>query len=264
MSFSFPKVYPILDAGTIPQAGRAEFLRRLGAELAEAGVTLLEYRNKSGSDEELLADAAILRAALPARTSKLILDDRVDLVERAGFDGVHVDAGDVTPAEARRMLGPERIVGTFGGSETLVPGILKAPADYLSIGPIFPTTTKQTTKAADRCCGGPQAARASGAECGACCGGRSDAGDGSGNFSGGSECDRRVSGDIPCEGSCGRVSTLARCARVDALGELCRIVCALSYDCLTSFGERDRSSCAPLKVPFCLRVLNIAREEVAH
>ncbi len=148
MSFSFPKVYPILDAGTIPQAGRAEFLRRLGAELAEAGVTLLEYRNKSGSDEELLADAAILRAAMPARTAKLILDDRVDLVERAGFDGVHVDAGDVTPAEARRMLGPERIVGTFGGSETLVPGILKAPADYLSIGPIFPTTTKQTTKAA--------------------------------------------------------------------------------------------------------------------
>ncbi len=69
-------------------------------------------------------------------------------MERAGFDGVHVDAGDVTPAEARRLLGPDKIVGTFGGSETLVPGILKEPADYLSIGPIFPTTTKQTTKAA--------------------------------------------------------------------------------------------------------------------
>jgi thiamine-phosphate pyrophosphorylase len=147
MSFSFPKVYPILDAGTIPQAERAEFLRRLGAELAEAGVTLLEYRNKSGSEEELLADAAILRAALPRSSIKLILDDRIDLVEQAGFDGVHVDAGDAAPAEARRLLGPERIVGTFGGSETLVPEILKEPVDYLSIGPIFPTTTKQTTKA---------------------------------------------------------------------------------------------------------------------
>jgi thiamine-phosphate pyrophosphorylase len=147
MSFSFPKVYPILDAGTIPQSERAESLRRLGAELAEAGVTLLEYRNKSGSDEELLADAAILRAAMPARTAKLILDDRVDLVERAGFDGVHVDAGDATPAEARRLLGPGKIVGTFGGSEALVPEILKAPVDYLSIGPVFPTTTKQTSKA---------------------------------------------------------------------------------------------------------------------
>jgi len=146
MPFSFPKVYPILDAGVIPQNGRTEFLRRLGGELAEAGVTLLEYRNKTGSDAEVLADAAILRAALPAGTVKLILDDRVGLVGRAGFDGVHVDAGDATPAEARRLLGPGRIIGTFGGSEALLPGILKEPADYLSIGPIFPTTTKQTTK----------------------------------------------------------------------------------------------------------------------
>lgn len=122
-------------------------MRRLSSELAEAGVTLLEYRNKTGSDVELLADAAILRAALPAGTVKLILDDRVDLVEPAGFDGVHVDAGDATPAEARRLLGFGRIVGTFGGSEALVPRILKEPADYLSIGPIFPTTTKETTKA---------------------------------------------------------------------------------------------------------------------
>ena len=147
MPFSFPKVYPILDAGVIPQNGRTEFLRRLGGELAEAGVTLLEYRNKTGSDAEVLADAAILRAALPAGTVKLILDDRVGLVGRAGFDGVHVDAGDATPAEARRLLGPGRIIGTFGGSEALLPGILKEPADYLSIGPIFPTITKQTTKA---------------------------------------------------------------------------------------------------------------------
>ena len=147
MPFSFPKVYPILDAGVIPLVGRAEFLRRLAGKLAEAGVTLLEYRNKTGNETELLADAAILRAALPTGTVKLILDDRVELVERADFDGVHVDAGDAVPAEARRLLGPDRIVGTFGGSEALLPGILNEPADYFSIGPIFPTTTKQTTKA---------------------------------------------------------------------------------------------------------------------
>ena len=147
MSFLFPKVYPILDAGVVPQIGHVEFLKRLGGELAEAGVTLLEYRNKTGSDAEVLADAAILRAALPAGTVKLILDDRVELVERAGFDGAHVDAGDATPAEARRLLGPDRMIGTFGGSEALFPGILKEPADYLAIGPVFPTTTKQTTKA---------------------------------------------------------------------------------------------------------------------
>jgi len=146
MSNSFPKIYPILDASMIPPTGREEFLRRLGGSLAEAGVTLLEYRNKTGADDELKADAEVLRAALPAGQVKLIIDDRADLVEQFGFDGVHVDAGDLTPAAARRLLGPDRIVGTFGGSEALVPGILQTSADYFSIGPVFPTRTKQTSK----------------------------------------------------------------------------------------------------------------------
>jgi thiamine-phosphate pyrophosphorylase len=141
----WPRVYPILDASFIPATGRAEFLRRLGSSLAEAGVTLLEYRNKTGPESEMLADAEILRADLPTGKVKLILDDRADLVERIGFDGAHVDAGDLRPAEARRLLGPDRIVGTFGGSNALLPGILAEPADYLSIGPIFPTRTKQTS-----------------------------------------------------------------------------------------------------------------------
>ncbi|HUA91146.1 MAG TPA: thiamine phosphate synthase [Terracidiphilus sp.] len=147
MVFSFPRIYPILDASTIPAADRQEFLRRLGSELAEAGVTLLEYRNKSGSDAEILADAAVLRNAMAAPTVKLILDDRADLVEPAGFDGVHVDTGDISPADARQLLGPDRIVGTFCGSDRLIPGILDAPVDYLAVGPVFPTTTKQTSKA---------------------------------------------------------------------------------------------------------------------
>jgi thiamine-phosphate pyrophosphorylase len=145
MPFYFPKVYPILDASIVPAAGRADFLRRLGGSLAEAGVTLLEYRNKTGADAELLADARILRAALPAGQVKLILDDRADLIEQIGFDGVHVDAGDTTPADARRLLGPERMIGTFGGGAALVPGILETPADYFSIGAVFPTRTKQVS-----------------------------------------------------------------------------------------------------------------------
>jgi thiamine-phosphate pyrophosphorylase len=147
MDFLFPKIYPILDSSFIPAVGRAEFLKALGESLAAMGMTLMEYRNKSGNGAEILADAAVLRAAMPGKSIKLILDDRADLVEQAGFDGVHVDAGDVTPAEARRILGPDRIVGTFGGSGTLVPGVLEYPVDYLSIGPVYSTTTKQTTKA---------------------------------------------------------------------------------------------------------------------
>ena len=143
--WTFPKIYPILDASVIPAQKRGEFLLRLGSELAEADVTLLEYRNKTGPVTELIADAAILRASMPGPEIKLILDDRVDLVEIMGFDGVHVDAGDLAPAAARQILGPGHIVGTFGGSEALLPGILDAPADYLSIGPIAPTQTKETS-----------------------------------------------------------------------------------------------------------------------
>jgi thiamine-phosphate pyrophosphorylase len=129
MSYSFPKIYPILDVSFIPATGRAEFLYRLGASLAEAGVTLLEYRNKTGADAELLADAEILRAALPAGQVKLILDD----------------SGDLTPAQARQLLGADKIIGTFGGGAALVPGILETPADYFSIGVVFPTRTKQVS-----------------------------------------------------------------------------------------------------------------------
>lgn len=146
MSFAFPRIYPILDASVLPSAGRTDFLRRLGGSLAEAGVTLLEYRNKTGSDDELSSDAHALRSAMPAQKVKLILDDRADLVDTLGFDGVHVDAGDISPAEARKVLGPGRIVGTFGGSDNLLPGILAEPVDYFAVGPVFPTTTKLTTK----------------------------------------------------------------------------------------------------------------------
>jgi len=146
MGFSFPKIYPVLDSSFIPTTGRLDFLQRLGCELTEAGVTLIEYRNKTGTDAELLADAEVLRAALPAGKVKLILDDRADLVEQIYFDGVHVDAGDLTPPQVRELLGPDRIIGTFGGGAAgMIPGILAEPADYFSIGPVFATRTKQTS-----------------------------------------------------------------------------------------------------------------------
>lgn len=147
MAFTFPRIYPILDSSFLPAGGRALFLHDLGAALADAGVTLLEYRNKTGTDAEICADAEALRTAMPEETIRLILDDRADLVCAVGFDGVHVDAGDVTVRQARRLVGPGRIVGTFGGAESLIPGILEEPANYFAIGPVFETTTKETDKA---------------------------------------------------------------------------------------------------------------------
>jgi thiamine-phosphate pyrophosphorylase len=146
MAFSFSRIYPILDASYIPVNGREQFLHDLGVAMAEAGVTLLEYRNKTGSDAEIRSDTEMLRTALPVGQVKLILDDRADLVAAIGFDGVHVDTGDVSASEARRLLGPDRVIGTFAGSDALIPGILNEPADYFAIGPVYTTTTKQTGK----------------------------------------------------------------------------------------------------------------------
>jgi thiamine-phosphate pyrophosphorylase len=147
MPFDFPKIYPILDAHAIPEINRERFLDWLGHGLTEAGVSLLEYRNKSGDESQLLADAVNLRHALPRGKVKLILDDRADLVEKTHFDGAHVDAGDVTPTDARWLLDSTHIVGTFGGNDSLLPGILDEPVDYLSIGPVFQSQTKQSARA---------------------------------------------------------------------------------------------------------------------
>ena len=140
-----PRLYPILDAGILPADAdaRAVFLDRLGRELASTGLTLLEYRNKTGTDAEVYADACRLRTLLPA--TRLVLDDRVDVALAAGFDGVHVDSGDLPPAAARALLPAGSIVGTSASTlESLSQAVIE-PVDYVAFGPVFPTTTKQTS-----------------------------------------------------------------------------------------------------------------------
>ncbi len=88
-------------------------------------------RNKIGSTADLITESAVLREAMPREKVKLILDDREDLVLEAEFDGVHVDSGDVSPGEARWLLGPEKIIGTYGGSDSLLPEVFTEPANYL-------------------------------------------------------------------------------------------------------------------------------------
>ncbi len=148
-----PVLYPILDASVFPAHpdARVAFLTRLGRELASTGLSLLEYRNKTASDAEVLADALLLRAALPSGQVRLVMDDRTDVALAAGFDGVHVDAGDLPPAVARSLfnaagrVGP--IVGTSASTLDALALALREPVDYISFGPIFPTTTKQTAAA---------------------------------------------------------------------------------------------------------------------
>jgi thiamine-phosphate pyrophosphorylase len=143
MAFVFPTVYPILDSASVPFEGRVGFLDRLSHSLAESGVRLMEYRNKPGTDAQVLADARRLRAAMPGCI--LILDDRVDVALAAGFDGVHVDTGDLPPADARALMGPQAVIGTSASSEAQLVEAVTTAAQYIAFGPVFPTTTKQTS-----------------------------------------------------------------------------------------------------------------------
>lgn len=138
-----PRVYPILDSSTIPAGPEREvFLDRLGRSLADAGVELLEYRNKPGSDAVVFSDARVLRTAMP--DTRLVMDDRVDVALAAGFNGVHVDAGDLPVEEARRLMGAGALIGTSAGAEGSWAEALDMAADYVAFGPVFSTTTKQT------------------------------------------------------------------------------------------------------------------------
>lgn len=138
----FPALYPILDASFLAEAeDRGLFLRRLMRELAKAGVGILQYRNKLGSEAEILTDARAMRDAAAGRML-LILNDRPELLIDAGFDGVHVGQTDMSPAEARAIVGPKKIIGISTHNETQLRAADLEPVDYIAIGPVFATATK--------------------------------------------------------------------------------------------------------------------------
>jgi thiamine-phosphate pyrophosphorylase len=142
--FQLSPLYPILDASTLPagRAARDSFLSSLVAELIEAGVTLLQYRNKQGTDDEIVADARVLRANTASDRLVLILNDRPDLLSATGLDGVHIGQEDVSPSKARALIGPARILGVSTHNASQLRIADAEPADYLAIGPVFATTTK--------------------------------------------------------------------------------------------------------------------------
>jgi thiamine-phosphate pyrophosphorylase len=136
-----PLLYPILDAALLPTEGRESALEALALSLAEAGVKLLQYRNKSGNDDVQLKDAAILRRTMPH--TRLMMNDRADLAVAANFDGVHVGQGDMGPTEARAIVGPERIVGVSTHNEAQFRIAIEQPVDYIAFGPVYPTLSKE-------------------------------------------------------------------------------------------------------------------------
>jgi thiamine-phosphate pyrophosphorylase len=135
-----PKLYPILDAGLLEARGHD--LRWAAEQLKEAGVGLLQYRDKAGSPQSVLQNAATIREAFAAAACRLILNDRADLAVLAEWDGVHVGQGDLLPEDARRVVGAERWVGISTHTEEQVKLADLTCADYVAVGPVFATGTK--------------------------------------------------------------------------------------------------------------------------
>jgi thiamine-phosphate pyrophosphorylase len=109
--------------------------------LVSAGCTVLQYRNKSGDAREMLDHARELKRRVSSAT-KLIMNDRADLCLAADFDGIHVGQDDLSPESVRKIIGPERWLGVSTHNPEQLAEADKTSADYLAIGPVFSTSSK--------------------------------------------------------------------------------------------------------------------------
>ena len=105
------------------------------------GVDVFQLRAKSASDDEVLREAAVAGELCREAGVPFILNDRPDLVEAAGADGVHVGQDDTPVAEARAIVGHARIVGLSTHSEAQADAA--RGVDYFAVGPVHATPTKE-------------------------------------------------------------------------------------------------------------------------
>lgn len=137
------RLYPITDR-RLSGLSHAEQV----SLLSEAGATVLQLREKILSALEFYREAAAALRVARERGTKLIINDRVDLALALKADGVHLGQDDLPPEEARRLLGPEAIIGFSTHNLDQARLAAKMPVDYIAIGPIFATSTKETSDSA--------------------------------------------------------------------------------------------------------------------
>jgi thiamine-phosphate pyrophosphorylase len=135
---------------TPPRFEPAAFLRDLEAALDAGDVACVQLRLKDADDDTIRRAVAALQPATEAHDAALILNDRPDLAAATGCDGVHIGQGDAPYAEARRLMGSDRIVGvTCHDSRHLAMVAAEQGADYVAFGAFFPSATKDAAHRAD-------------------------------------------------------------------------------------------------------------------
>jgi len=133
------RLYPVLDASSF---AASQELIRAASDLVQAGCTLLQYRNKSGSARVMLERARELKIRF-GNGITLIMNDRADLCLAADFDGVHVGQQDLSPESVRKIIGPDRLLGASTHNPEQLRDADSTSADYLAIGPVFMTSSKE-------------------------------------------------------------------------------------------------------------------------
>jgi thiamine-phosphate pyrophosphorylase len=137
------RLYALLDPA---RAGGHE-LAALGRDVVAGGATLVQLRDKHGSTRRLIDETRAIKAALASSGVPVLVNDRVDVALAAGADGVHVGQDDMPAAEARRLLGPSAVIGL---SVKTIAEAQAAPLDmldYVCLGGVFVTTSKDNTAA---------------------------------------------------------------------------------------------------------------------
>lgn len=140
---NLPRLYAIVDRDALDARGMTagEFAQ----ELRDAGVRLVQYRDKGGSPQQILRAAAeISQVFAGVDDAVLVMNDRADLAVLAGW-GVHVGHLDMSPADVRRVVGAA-VIGVSTHNQAQVTEADAGAADYVAIGPVFATASKADTE----------------------------------------------------------------------------------------------------------------------
>jgi thiamine-phosphate pyrophosphorylase len=132
-------LYPITD---LALSGHQDYPSLIDALIA-GGVRVIQLRMKGASTEEIAATARVALPRCRAAGVDLIINDDAEACRSSGADGLHVGQGDLPPREARRIIGPDKILGLSTHGREQFTAALGEPVDYIAVGPIFGTRSKE-------------------------------------------------------------------------------------------------------------------------
>jgi thiamine-phosphate pyrophosphorylase len=138
LRINLPKLYPITDA-RLSGLPHREQVRRLSA----GGATLIQLREKQKSPREFYREAEEAKRLADTLGVRLIINDRVDIALALKASGVHLGQDDLSPIAARELLGERAIIGFSTHTVEQAIAAAQLPVDYIAIGPIFETSSKE-------------------------------------------------------------------------------------------------------------------------